>query len=120
LNIKGFCRYKGVVIKEFLIDGTSMIPQKRGALYTRVSTVDRRQDAETQLLALREYAARRGFMCVGEYVDYAGGTRDDHPQYRALLDVAQKRQVDVALVWRYSGFARSIHASVHALKAFQH
>ena len=97
-----------------------MTPQKRVALYARVSTVDRRQDPETQLHTRREYAARRGFMCVGEYVDYASGTRDDRPQYRALLDVAQERQVDVVLVWRYDRLARSTQAVVHALKAFQH
>jgi DNA invertase Pin-like site-specific DNA recombinase len=48
-----------------------VIAQKRVAIYARVSTVDKGQDPETQLLALREYAARRGFLCVGEYVEYA-------------------------------------------------
>jgi predicted site-specific integrase-resolvase len=36
------------------------------AIYARVSTVDKGQDPETQLLALREYAARREFLGVGE------------------------------------------------------
>ena len=48
-----------------------MITQKQVALYARVSTLDKGQDPETQLLALRAYAARRGFMPAGEYVDYA-------------------------------------------------
>jgi DNA invertase Pin-like site-specific DNA recombinase len=95
-----------------------MIAQKRVAIYARVSTVDKGQDPETQLLALREYAARRGFLCVGEYVEYAGGTREDRPRYRALLEVARKRQVDVVLVWRDDRFARSTQALVHALKEF--
>ncbi len=46
-----------------------MIPQKRVAIYARVSTVDKGQDPETQLIALREYAERRGFILVGEYLD---------------------------------------------------
>jgi DNA invertase Pin-like site-specific DNA recombinase len=95
-----------------------MVPQKRVAIYARVSMVDRGQDPETQLLALREYVARRGFIPMGEYVDYASGTREDRPQYRALLETARKRQIDVVLVWRYDRFARSTQALVHALNEF--
>jgi DNA invertase Pin-like site-specific DNA recombinase len=96
-----------------------MVPPKRVAIYARVSTIDKRQDPETQLMALREYAERRGFQMVGEYIDYASGTREDRPQYQALLDTARKRQVDIVLVWRYDRFARSTQALVQALKAFQ-
>jgi DNA invertase Pin-like site-specific DNA recombinase len=95
-----------------------MVPQKRVAIYARVSTVDRGQDPETQRLALREYAARRGFVLRGEYVDCASGIREDRPQYQALLETARKRQIDVVLVWRYDRFARSTQALVHALNEF--
>ena len=95
-----------------------MVAQKRVALYARVSTLDKGQDPETQLRALREYAARRGLVPVGEYIDYASGTRDDRPQYQALLSAARKRQIDVVLVWRYDRFARSTQALVHALHEF--
>jgi DNA invertase Pin-like site-specific DNA recombinase len=118
LKTQAFGLYKGVVTKEFLFDWEAMITHKRVAIYARVSTVDKGQDPETQLLALREYAARRGFLCVVEYVAYASGTREDRPRYRALLEVARKRQVDVVLVWRYDRFARSTQALVHALKEF--
>jgi DNA invertase Pin-like site-specific DNA recombinase len=83
-----------------------------------VSTVDKGQDPETQLLmALREYAERRGFQIVGEYIEDASGTREDRPQYRALFAAARKRQLDVVLVWRYDRFARSTQALGQALKA---
>jgi len=95
-----------------------MVTQKRVALYARVSTLDKGQDPETQLQALREYAARRGLVSVGEYIDYASGTREDRPQYQALLSAARKRQIDVVLVWRYDRFARSTPALVHALHEF--
>ena len=39
---------------------------KRVAIYARVSTTEGRQDPETQLRDLREYAERRGFELVGE------------------------------------------------------
>ena len=97
-----------------------MIPQKRAAIYARVSTVDKGQDPETQLIALREYADRRGFVLIGQYVDYASGRRDDRPQYQALFKAARTRQIDVVLVWRYDRFARSTQALVNALKEFQH
>lgn len=95
-----------------------MVAPKRVAIYARVSTVDKGQDPETQLVVLRDYVARRAFQLVGEYIDYASGTREDRPHYRALLAAARKRQLDVVLVWRYDRFARSTQALVHALKEF--
>ena len=62
-----------------------MVSQKRVAIYARVSTADKGQNPETQLITLREYAERRGFIHVGEYVDYASGIREDRPQYQTLL-----------------------------------
>jgi DNA invertase Pin-like site-specific DNA recombinase len=56
--------------------------RKRVALYARVSTLDKGQDPETQLLVLREYAERCGFRLVGEYVDHASGSRDERPSIR--------------------------------------
>lgn len=41
------------------------------AIYARVSTSE--QNPEAQLLALREYAARRGFSVFREYVDHVSG-----------------------------------------------
>jgi DNA invertase Pin-like site-specific DNA recombinase len=96
-----------------------MVTQKRVALYARVSTMDKGQDPETQLITLREYAERRGFLRSGEYIDYASGTREDRPQYQALLEAVRKRQADVVLVWRYDRFARSTQALMQALKEFQ-
>jgi DNA invertase Pin-like site-specific DNA recombinase len=96
-----------------------MVTQKRVALYARVSTMDKGQDPETQLITLREYAERRGFLRSGEYIDYASGTREDRSQYQALLDAVRKRQADVVLVWRYDRFARSTQALMQALKEFQ-
>ena len=95
-----------------------MVAQKRGGDLCPGLDRGKGQTPETQLLALREYVARRGFTLAGEYVDYASGTREDRPQYRALLDAVRKRQVDIVLVWRYDRFARSTQALVHALKEF--
>jgi predicted site-specific integrase-resolvase len=69
LNIRAFYGYIGAVTKESLSDRRAMVAHKRVAIYARVSTVDKGQAPETQLLAFREYAARRGFLGVGEYVE---------------------------------------------------
>jgi DNA invertase Pin-like site-specific DNA recombinase len=91
----------------------------RAGLYVRVSTEDRGQDPETQLRPLREYAERRGFVVVGEFVDHASGTTETRPQYQKLLEVVRKRGLDVVLVWRYDRFARSTRALVNALGEFK-
>jgi DNA invertase Pin-like site-specific DNA recombinase len=91
----------------------------RAGLYARVSTEDRGQDPETQLRPLREYAERRGFVVVGEFVDRASGTTETRPQYQKLFEAARKRELDVVLVWRYDRFARSTRALVNALGEFK-
>jgi sugar phosphate isomerase/epimerase len=92
---------------------------RRAAIYARVSTVDGRQDPETQLRQLREYAERRGFPVAHEYVDHASGAKNDRTEYRAMLEAARRRQFDVLLVWRYDRFARSLRELVNALAEFE-
>jgi len=92
---------------------------KRVALYARVSTLDKGQDPETQLVQLRQFAQARNFEIVTEYIDYASGTSEDRTQYKLMMDAAKKRKIDVVLVWRYDRFARSTQALVNALKDFQ-
>src|ERR671920_1018760 len=91
----------------------------RAGLYARVSTEDRGQDPETQLRPLREYADRRGFNVIGEFVDKASGTTESRPSYQRLLEAVRKRELDVVLVWRYDRFARSTRALVNALGEFK-
>ena len=40
------------------------------AIYARVSTADKDQDPETQLMALRDYCAAQKWKICREYVDY--------------------------------------------------
>ena len=92
---------------------------KRVALYARVSTLDKGQDPETQLVQLRGYAQARNFEVITEFIDYASGTTEDRTQYKLMMAAAKKRKIDVVLVWRYDRFARSTQALVNALKEFQ-
>lgn len=91
---------------------------RRAAIYARVSTIDRHQDPETQLREFREYADRRSFTVVEEFVDHGSGHKDDRPNYQRLLEAVRRRRVDVVLVWRYDRVARSTQALINALNEF--
>ncbi len=93
--------------------------KKRVAIYARVSTLEKGQDPETQLLQLREYVERRGFVLTREFIDYASGKTENREQYKAMLDLVRKRSIDIVLVWRYDRFARSTQALVNALNDFR-
>jgi DNA invertase Pin-like site-specific DNA recombinase len=85
----------------------------RVAVYARVSTDDKDQNPETQLRPLREHLAGLGHSAevvpVGEFVDLAGA--DDFRRRRAwrqLLELAQRRRVDLVVVWKLDRAFRSV------------
>ena len=91
----------------------------RAALYARVSTSDRDQDPETQLLVLRDYCAAHGIEVFREYVDSAPATDlYRRTAWRELLDDAAKRRFTVLLVFKLDRAFRSVkhmHDSLDAL-----
>src|SRR5689334_982081 len=91
----------------------------RAGLYARVSTEDRGQDPETQLRPLREYADRRGFSVVGEFVDHASGATETRPRYQKLLEAARKRELDVVLVWCAERFIRTLKENLLRARRFE-
>ena len=67
--------------------------RSRVALYCRVSTSD--QTAENQLRALREHAARAGWVILAEFTDNAvSGTREKRPGLDALMAEARRRGLE--------------------------
>jgi Resolvase, N terminal domain len=58
-----------------------------------VSTINGHQSPEMQLLELREYAARRGWKIIEEYVDAGvSGSKDSRPALNRLMaDACQRR-----------------------------
>jgi DNA invertase Pin-like site-specific DNA recombinase len=98
------------------ISSTQEIPTivERVALYARVSTRD--QNCELQLHELRQYAERRGWHIVGEYVDRGvSGAKDSRPQLNRLMADAHRRQFDAIVVWKIDRFGRSLKHLVNAL-----
>jgi DNA invertase Pin-like site-specific DNA recombinase len=89
--------------------------QTRAALYARVSTSNG-QDPEMQLAELREYAARRGWTIVDEFVDVGvSGIKDSRPELDRLMRDAHQRRFDAVLVWKTDRFGRSLKHLVTAL-----
>jgi DNA invertase Pin-like site-specific DNA recombinase len=96
-----------------------MTDRFRIALYARVSTNGKQQDPEMQLRELREYATRRGWEIVAEFVDCGvSGTKERRPQLDAMMQACQSRAVDAVMVWKLDRFARSLKHLVNALAEF--
>src|SRR5437588_11958368 len=87
----------------------------RVAIYARVSTTNG-QSPEMQLAELREYASRRGFKVVGEYVDEGvSGSKESRPELNRLMADAHRRKFDAVLCWKIDRFGRSLRHLVNAL-----
>ncbi len=76
------------------------------AIYARVSTRDRGQDFTNQLLALREFAVKQGWVVHDEYVDQVTGSTDDRPQFQRMFMDASQRRFDVLLFWSLDRLSR--------------
>ena len=88
---------------------------RRAALYARVSTVAG-QSPEMQLTELRDYAARRGWCIVEEYVDHGvSGSKDSRPALNRTMSDARQRKFDLIAVFKIDRFGRSLRNLVNAL-----
>jgi DNA invertase Pin-like site-specific DNA recombinase len=85
------------------------------AVYARVSTKDKGQDAENQLAQLREFATKQGWTIYREYVDHESGAKTDRPEFRQMFEDASRRQFDLLLFWALDRLSRE-----GALKTLQH
>ena len=87
-------------------------PSERGrrvALYARVSTSDKEQNVETQLLPLWEFAEAQGWEIYRTYIDLASATDLAHRyEWQELLEDASKRRFDLVLLWRMDRGFRSV------------
>ena len=89
----------------------------RVGVYARVSTVDKDQNPETQLLPMREFCMAQDFDVVGEFVDQApAGDLARRVAWRNLLDLAGRRKMDLVLVWRIDRAFRSVVDAANTLE----
>ena len=83
-------------------------PIVRAALYSRVSTTDKGQDADNQLAPLRAFCRRQGYEIAGEYIDHESGRkgRRERAAFARLFEDAARRRFDLVLFWSLDRFSR--------------
>lgn len=93
--------------------------QPKVAIYARISTNDKKQNINTQIKPLTNFAKLRNWNIEKLYIDRASGSKEDREQLTELLADAGKRKFDIVLVWRFDRFARSTKQLVEALETFK-
>jgi site-specific DNA recombinase len=86
-------------------------PQKRVAIYARVSTTEQAEEGysiDEQVRVLREMCEREGYVIFQEYVDrgISGKNITGRPALQQLLNDAQQKEFDIVLVWKMNRFSR--------------
>ena len=81
-------------------------------LYARVSTKDKEQNPENQLIRLREYCKSRNWD-YREYVDFASGAKKDRPGLKSIMNDLD--HLDGILVLRLDRFGRSLQNLLESL-----
>jgi DNA invertase Pin-like site-specific DNA recombinase len=92
----------------------------RVALYGRVSTDG--QTVDNQVRELEEVAKRSGWTITNRYLDngISGAKgRKERPQFNALLDAVNRRQVDLVAAWSVDRLGRSLQDLVGFLGELQ-
>ena len=90
------------------------------AIYARVSTSDKDQDPETQLMPLRDYARALELEVYREYVDQASANDiNGRKAWRQMLDDAGKRRFKVVLVFKLDRAFRSVKHMHDTLAAWE-
>ncbi len=90
----------------------------RAGIYARVSTQDQ-QTLPMQSRAMREYAARRGWMIVQQVKEVGSGVAQRQLREK-LLEAARRREIDVVLVWRLDRWGRSVTDLLATLQELEH
>lgn len=75
------------------------------ALYIRVSTT--KQEADNQLIQLREFANKNSWEIYKCYIDIISGKENSRPNFDLLFQDAHKKLFDLVLFWDLSRFSRS-------------
>lgn len=75
------------------------------AIYCRVST--NKQEADNQLIQLRDYCEKSNYIIYKEYVDIISGKENSRPSYDLMFQDAHKKLFNIILFWDLSRFSRA-------------
>ncbi len=90
----------------------------RAALYARVSSerqAEKDLSIPAQLKAMQEFAAKKGWPIIEEFIDLAESARSaSRPEFQRMIALARKRPApfEIILVWKLSRFARNREDSI--------
>ena len=92
-----------------------MTEKINAVIYARYSSHNQQElSIEGQLRDCYAFAEREGYAVVGEYIDRAISARtDERPDFKRMINDAQKKQFQVVLVWKLDRFARNRYDSAH-------
>ena len=76
------------------------------AIYARISTTNKGQDADNQVMILREFCKKMDYHVYKEYVDQVSGGTSDRPQFKAMFLDASKHRFSLVLFWSLDRFSR--------------
>lgn len=94
------------------------MPQRRAALYLRVSTRHQveHNGTDAQLQALQRLADQRGWVVAQVFRDEGvSGRKRSRPGLDRMMAAVRRGEIDVVAVWRFDRFARSLVHLVQAL-----
>tara|TARA_Y100000310_G_scaffold315737_1_gene366621 strand:+ start:8123 stop:8680 length:558 start_codon:yes stop_codon:yes gene_type:complete len=77
----------------------------KAALYVRVSTD--KQEADNQLIQLREYINNKGYTLYKTYVDVISGKEKSRPSFDLMFNEAHQLKFQVVVFWDLSRFSRA-------------
>ena len=76
------------------------------AIYARISTTNKGQDADNQIQVLKEFSQRMGYNIYEEYVDEVSGGTSERPLFKKMFSDASKSKFDLILFWSLDRFSR--------------
>ena len=78
------------------------------ALYARVSTHDKDQDPENQLMKLRSFSESHGWAVYGDYIDTRSGADASRPDLDKMLKAARGHAFGAIIIVRLDRMGRSV------------
>lgn len=90
------------------------------AIYSRISTLDKNQNLETQLMPLRDFCIAQGWEIYHEYTDQVSANDISHrTAWRELLDDAARKRFSLVLVFKLDRAFRSVKHMHDTLAAWE-
>lgn len=85
----------------------------KAVIYARYSSHNQREESiEGQIRECQDFAARNGFVVIGEYIDRAlSGKTDDREDFQRMIKDSEKGHFDAVLMYTLDRFARNRYDS---------